>query len=250
LKSWPGNWIPLFRTSVTILSPRYHFNLRHDRFLSHPFWLPIHPTSLRLMSHSRVSSTRHEKKKLHDLSPQANYTSDRRLSAKLVPTFLGIEVTTWSAWRIPTEQKQTWKEKLCHWSSLVLALVESELLASRPAALPQVLTGVGPRPYRHSNSDPSVVEPVAVMLSRCSVMKLAELGFGISNATLSHISSTQWVTFHFWTGISWHLKTATWISASAIMSQNVQLGYLDVTVQENLRSGWPGPFEKVEGCCD
>jgi hypothetical protein len=26
----------------------------------------------------------------------------------------------------------------------------------------------------------------------------------------------------------------------------VQLGYLDVTVQEKLRSGWPGPFVKVE----
>jgi hypothetical protein len=30
----------------------------------------------------------------------------------------------------------------------------------------------------------------------------------------------------------------------------VQLGYLEVTVQQNLRSGWPGPFVKVEGCCD
>jgi hypothetical protein len=30
----------------------------------------------------------------------------------------------------------------------------------------------------------------------------------------------------------------------------LQLGYLDVTVQEKLRSGWPGPFVKVEGCCD
>jgi hypothetical protein len=30
----------------------------------------------------------------------------------------------------------------------------------------------------------------------------------------------------------------------------VQLGYLDVTVQEKVRSGWPGPFVKVEGCCD
>jgi hypothetical protein len=28
----------------------------------------------------------------------------------------------------------------------------------------------------------------------------------------------------------------------------VQLGHLDVTVQEKLRSGWP--FVKVEGCCD
>jgi hypothetical protein len=30
----------------------------------------------------------------------------------------------------------------------------------------------------------------------------------------------------------------------------VQLGYLDVTVQEKLRSGWTGPFVKVKGCCD
>jgi hypothetical protein len=29
-----------------------------------------------------------------------------------------------------------------------------------------------------------------------------------------------------------------------------QLGYLDVIVQEKLRSGWPGPLVKVEGCCD
>jgi hypothetical protein len=28
----------------------------------------------------------------------------------------------------------------------------------------------------------------------------------------------------------------------------IQLGYLDVTVQEKLRSGWPGPFVNVEGC--
>jgi hypothetical protein len=27
----------------------------------------------------------------------------------------------------------------------------------------------------------------------------------------------------------------------------IQLEYLDVTVQEKLRSGWPGPFVKVEG---
>jgi hypothetical protein len=32
-------------------------------------------------------------------------------------------------------------------------------------------------------------------------------------------------------------------------SRKVQLGYLEVTVQEKLRSGWPGPFVKVEGCC-
>jgi hypothetical protein len=30
----------------------------------------------------------------------------------------------------------------------------------------------------------------------------------------------------------------------------VQLGYLDVTVEEKLRSCWPGPFVKVERCCD
>jgi hypothetical protein len=29
-----------------------------------------------------------------------------------------------------------------------------------------------------------------------------------------------------------------------------KLGYLEVTVQEKLRSGWPGSFVKVEGCCD
>jgi hypothetical protein len=28
------------------------------------------------------------------------------------------------------------------------------------------------------------------------------------------------------------------------------VGYLEVTVHEKLRSGWPGPFVKVEGCCD
>jgi hypothetical protein len=33
-------------------------------------------------------------------------------------------------------------------------------------------------------------------------------------------------------------------------SRNLQLGYLEVTVQEKLRSGWPRPFVKVEGCCD
>jgi hypothetical protein len=31
---------------------------------------------------------------------------------------------------------------------------------------------------------------------------------------------------------------------------HVQLGYLEVTVQFKLRSGWAGPFVKVEGCCD
>jgi hypothetical protein len=30
----------------------------------------------------------------------------------------------------------------------------------------------------------------------------------------------------------------------------LQLGYLEVTVQEKLRSGWPSPFVKDEGCCD
>jgi hypothetical protein len=29
----------------------------------------------------------------------------------------------------------------------------------------------------------------------------------------------------------------------------VLLKYLDVTVQEKLRSGWAGPFVKVEECC-
>jgi hypothetical protein len=31
---------------------------------------------------------------------------------------------------------------------------------------------------------------------------------------------------------------------------SLQLGYLEVTVQEKLRSGRPGPFVKVKGCCD
>jgi hypothetical protein len=31
---------------------------------------------------------------------------------------------------------------------------------------------------------------------------------------------------------------------------DLQLEYLEVTVQEKLRSGWPGTFVKVEGCCD
>jgi hypothetical protein len=30
---------------------------------------------------------------------------------------------------------------------------------------------------------------------------------------------------------------------------DVQLKYLDVTVQEKLRSEWSGPIVKVEGCC-
>jgi hypothetical protein len=32
--------------------------------------------------------------------------------------------------------------------------------------------------------------------------------------------------------------------------ERLQSGYLEVTVQEKLRSGWAGPFVKVEGCCD
>jgi hypothetical protein len=34
------------------------------------------------------------------------------------------------------------------------------------------------------------------------------------------------------------------------LSPPLQLGYLEVTVQEKLRSGWPGPFVKVEGSSD
>jgi hypothetical protein len=30
----------------------------------------------------------------------------------------------------------------------------------------------------------------------------------------------------------------------------IQPGYLEVTVQEKMRSGWEGPFMKVEGCYD
>jgi hypothetical protein len=34
------------------------------------------------------------------------------------------------------------------------------------------------------------------------------------------------------------------------INAHIKLGYFDVTVQEKLRSGWAGPFVKVEGCCD
>jgi hypothetical protein len=36
----------------------------------------------------------------------------------------------------------------------------------------------------------------------------------------------------------------------SVLKWIIQLGYLEVTVQEKLRSGWSGPFVKVEGCCD
>jgi hypothetical protein len=39
-------------------------------------------------------------------------------------------------------------------------------------------------------------------------------------------------------------------SAINVPHDDVQLGYLEVTVQEMLRSGWPGPFVKVEGWFD
>jgi hypothetical protein len=35
-----------------------------------------------------------------------------------------------------------------------------------------------------------------------------------------------------------------------LLCHEKQLGYLEVTVQEKLHSGWPGPFVKVEGCFD
>jgi hypothetical protein len=37
---------------------------------------------------------------------------------------------------------------------------------------------------------------------------------------------------------------------SRLNTRALQLEYLEVTVQEKLRSGWPGPFVKVEGLCD
>jgi hypothetical protein len=44
-------------------------------------------------------------------------------------------------------------------------------------------------------------------------------------------------------------RTSQWAELVIDMVlHQVQLGYLDVTVQEKLRSGWPGPFVKVEGC--
>jgi hypothetical protein len=58
--------------------------------------------------------------------------------------------------------------------------------------------------------------------------------------------SAQWLTRSIresW-GVLWlviHL-----LSVQADVSSSVP-GYLDVTVQENLRSGWPGPFVKVKG---
>jgi hypothetical protein len=39
------------------------------------------------------------------------------------------------------------------------------------------------------------------------------------------------------------------LSVRADVSSSV-LGYLDVTVQQKLRSAWPGPFVRLEGCCD
>jgi hypothetical protein len=53
-----------------------------------------------------------------------------------------------------------------------------------------------------------------------------------------HISyTTSTPPPRYFTGVKWYRR-------------EVQLGYLEVTVHEKLRSGWPGPFVKVEGCCD
>jgi hypothetical protein len=50
---------------------------------------------------------------------------------------------------------------------------------------------------------------------------------------------------------SFFLSVRADVSSSVIKAfYLVLLGYLEVTVQEKLRSGWPGPFVKVEGCCD
>jgi hypothetical protein len=40
------------------------------------------------------------------------------------------------------------------------------------------------------------------------------------------------------------------IISTRIQGETLQLWYLEVTVQVKLRSGWPGPFVKVEGCCE
>jgi hypothetical protein len=45
------------------------------------------------------------------------------------------------------------------------------------------------------------------------------------------------------------LFTLKSIPCSKPCFMHLQLGYLEVTVQEKLRSGWPGPFLKVKGCC-
>jgi hypothetical protein len=38
--------------------------------------------------------------------------------------------------------------------------------------------------------------------------------------------------------------------SSPPLQDMLQLGYLQMTAQEKLRSGWPGPLVKVEGCPD
>jgi hypothetical protein len=50
----------------------------------------------------------------------------------------------------------------------------------------------------------------------------------------------------------WLCPAVSWQSLTELCFalKHVQLEYLGVTVQEKLRSGWPGPFVKVEGCCD
>jgi hypothetical protein len=82
-----------------------------------PFTFTV-PSNWNLMAHETVSVHRQGIKfwkKISDLThfqikktpwPQSASElyrpSDRRLSAKLVPTFCGLEGATWSAWRIPT----------------------------------------------------------------------------------------------------------------------------------------------------
>jgi hypothetical protein len=68
------------------------------------------------------------------------------------------------------------------------------------------------------------------------------------------INSSHYCTFiKLATSLPTSLNTIHILSNTSINLwdiKNVQLGYLEVTIQEKLRSGWPGPFVKVEGCCD
>jgi hypothetical protein len=50
--------------------------------------------------------------------------------------------------------------------------------------------------------------------------------------------------------LGWLISLVNYSIWADSLQYSVQLGHLEVTVQEKVRSGWPGPFVKVEGCCD
>jgi hypothetical protein len=58
------------------------------------------------------------------------------------------------------------------------------------------------------------------------------------------------VTFLRHEGLPQRLEHHHRLEGEHCLKRIVQLGYLEVTVQEKLRSAWPGPFVKVERCCD